>query len=260
MKWLIFGQRGWIGAKIDALLRSAGQEVHAVERRIYRYEDVVDAIALTRPDRVVCSIGRTHTSSHSTIDGLEGDAAWDDAVLANHDVPVWIAKAARDVAHVLYIGTGCIYNGSREYVEYDRPNFSGSAYSRIKSMTDLTLGLESHVLNARIRMPIAGEASPRDFVCKLLSYPVICSDGANSMTLLSEVLPALLALAHEGVVGTYNAVNPGPLTNAEVLAISRDGALLAHPHKDTNNPAELQLLARRSCCVLSCGKIQRALG
>ena len=259
MKWLLFGHRGWIGAKVEGILRAAKQEVSVVDRRMYRYEDAAGVINAAKADRVVCAVGRTHTKHNSTIDGLEGDASWDDAVLANHDIPVWISRAARGKAHVLYIGTGCIYSGRHEYFEYDRPDFSGSAYSRIKSMTDLTLGLEENVLNARIRMPISAEASPRDFVCKLLSYSLICSDGANSMSVLSEVLPVLLALAHEGVVGTLNAVNPGPLTNAEVLDISRESAMLAHPHRDTTQPEDLKLLARRSCCILSCEKIQGAL-
>lgn len=264
MRWLLFGCRGWIGGQIDAHLKRASQTVVAADRRFFRYEDVASVVKASGAERIVCALGRTYGGGHSTIDGLEGDEAWPDAVLANHHLPIWIARAARECpgAHVLYIGTGCIYSGAgrREFLETDPANFSGSAYSRIKAMTDVVLGGEPHVLNARIRMPIARAASPRDFVCKLLSYRTVCSDGPNSMSVLGEVLPALLALAHGGVVGTLNAVNPGPLTNAEVLSISRRKAFEAHAHIDTTSTADLDLLARRSCCVLSCAKIQAALG
>ena len=266
LSWLIFGGRGFVGQKIVAMLRAAGQDVLCAERRVHSLKDAaseIDRAAASfggKVDRVVCAAGRTHTPTCSTIDGLEGAEAWEDLALANHHVPIWVAQAA-DPTPVLYVGTGCIYSDPhRVFTEDDAPNFFGSAYSRVKGLTDAALRHERHVITARIRMPVADEAGPRDFVSKLLSYPVICSDQPNSLTVMSSVLPALLALAHEGIHGgAFNAVNPGPLTHEEVLAAARDVAGRAHSHRLVKSAAELGLPAGRSACVLSADKLQEAL-
>ena len=230
-------------------LRSAGQQVE-LAGRVACPADAEAEVRRCRPDRVVCALGRTHTATCATVDALEGPEAWRDLVLANHHAPIWVAQAARPTP-VLYVGTGCIYSGLGFYAEEDEPDFFGSAYSRVKALTDAALRAESHVLTARVCMPVDDDAGPRDFVSKLLSYPVICSDAANSLTVLSDVLPALLALAHTGTTsGVFNAVNPGPLTHEEVLAVFREEGIW-HEHRVVSEPRELGLRAGRSACSLS---------
>lgn len=63
--------------------------------------------------------------------------------------------------------------------------------------------------SARIRMPISDDANPRDFITKILGYKKITS-LPNSMTVMSDILPILLALAHDGKFGgRVNACNKG---------------------------------------------------
>lgn len=63
--------------------------------------------------------------------------------------------------------------------------------------------------SARIRMPISDEPSPRDFITKILAYKKITS-LPNSMTVLSDMLPILLAITHDGKFGgRVNACNKG---------------------------------------------------
>lgn len=63
--------------------------------------------------------------------------------------------------------------------------------------------------SARIRMPIADDANPRDFITKILNYKKITS-LPNSMTVMSDILPILLALTHDGKFGgRVNACNKG---------------------------------------------------
>ena len=258
-RWLVFGGRGFVGGQVVERLRAAGQVVLEANRRVGSLQDAQAEIARTAPDRIVCALGRTHTATCPSIDGLEDPAAWPDLVLANHHAPIWIAQAAGDV-HVLYLGTGCIFTGGAlEYVEETLPNFFGSAYSRVKALTDAVLGVRDNVLVARIRMPVADEDGPRDLLCKLWSYPVICDEGVNSVTVLSDILPALLCLAAERVVGVYNAVNPQPLTHPEILAIFAEHAGRRHEHKVVASPEGLGLKAARSRCALSAAKLQRAL-
>jgi len=61
--------------------------------------------------------------------------------------------------------------------------------------------------SARIRMPIADDANSRDFITKILGYKKITS-LPNSMTVMSDFLPILLALTHDGKFGgRVNACN-----------------------------------------------------
>ena len=266
LTWLVFGASGFIGEQLVARLRAAGQRVEVSDARIRAYADALAAVREHRPDRVVCSVGRTHSATCATVDALEGPDCWADAALANHHVPVWLAQAceARDASPavpLLYVGTGCIYSDASErvFAEDDAPNFFGSTYSRIKAMTDAVLAQQRHVLVARIRMPVADDDGPRDFVCKLLSYPTICVDGKNSLSVLGDVLPAMLAMSHRAVGGVFNVVNPGPLDHREVLSVFREVAGRCHRHTVVTDPQELRLRSARSCCRLSSDKLQARL-
>jgi nucleoside-diphosphate-sugar epimerase len=266
MRWLVLGSRGFVGGHLCDVLRRAGQEVVTSDARLRSREDCTRAVFEARPHRVVCCVGRTHTASCSTIDAFEDEEAWADMTLANHDVPVWLASAtAGGGSHprvpLLYLGTGCIYHdpSGRVFTEADPPNFFGSAYSRVKALTDAELAPHPHVLVARIRMPLVDEDSPRDILCKLLSYPTIVDDSPNTLSALVDVLPALLALCHAGVGGVFNAVNPGALRHSEILALARAASGRCHAHVVAPDAAALGLRVPRSCCVLSAAKLQAAL-
>ena len=71
--------------------------------------------------------------------------------------------------------------------------------------------------SARIRMPISDDPNPRDFITKILNYKKITS-LPNSMTVMSDVLPILLALTHDGKLGgRVNACNKGWLVFNKIL-------------------------------------------
>jgi dTDP-glucose 4,6-dehydratase len=255
---LVFGSRGFVGAHIVQYLEASQQKVIHGER-VECYKDACRQVSSLVPDRVVCCLGRTHTRSCASIDGLEGAEAWPDLALANLHAPFWICRATERVCPVLYVGTGCIYTGGEgEYAESDAPNFFGSAYSRVKASTDFILSSFRHVLVARIRMPVADHDSPRDLLCKLWSYPIIVDEGTNSVTVLSDLLPAFLALLHENVAGVFNAVNPVALTHPEILEIfAKQGR--SHLHEVVSSPESLGLKALRSRCALSAAKLQEAV-
>lgn len=58
-------------------------------------------------------------------------------------------------------------------------------------------------------MPISDDANSRDFITKILGYKKITS-LPNSMTVMSDILPVLLALTHDGKFGgRVNSCNKG---------------------------------------------------
>jgi hypothetical protein len=71
-------------------------------------------------------------------------------------------------------------------------------------------------------MPITDEQdSPRNFITKITSYKKVCSIP-NSMTVLDELLPALIELALKGEVGTINLTNPGLISHNEILTMYKE--------------------------------------
>ena len=253
MKFLLYGAQGWIGQQMDTLLAQVegSQIVHGRARA-----DDEDAVAYeldqVEPDRVFCSIGRTHGVTedgvvYNTIDFLELPGGAQLNTRDNFNAPLTLAKLCleRDI-HFTYLGTGCIFeydddvHRMPEYVENqeepidcsnvcgftedDRPNFFGSGYSLVKGCTDVAMQTlsqlagsdQSGVLNLRIRMPITLERHPRDFITKITGYRQICS-VPNSMTVLPQILPIIALLMTRGESGTYNMCNPGVMSHNQIL-------------------------------------------
>lgn len=219
-KWLVFGWRGWIGQKYIAELTRMKHCVILAQSRADKPDDVAAEVEQHGPDFVVSLIGRTHGPGFGTIDYLEQKGKLVENLRDNLYAPVLLARAAEVAgAHFTYLGTGCIFtreDGVDQFTEDSMPNFFGSQYSTVKSTTDQLMGMFPNALNCRIRMPISTDDSPRNLISKLVKYKKIHS-VRNSMSVLEDVIPAMIDLALRGVSGTVNMTNPGVIEHAEIL-------------------------------------------
>lgn len=263
MHWLVFGSKGWIGSYVVTTLKNAGERVSEVNIHPNDFTQLKLIIQNINPDRIVCCIGRTYGPGFTTIDYLEQPGKLTENMESNLMVPVWIAQAS--YVPMLYFGTGCIYeydeahpiDSNVGFTETDDPNFVGSSYSAVKRITDKIITNFPHVINARIRMPISDTYHGRDFITKLLNYNKITSI-TNSMSVLSDILPALLGCLAEGKhFGTINAVNPGAMDHDTILKLHKE--ITGKPHEYTLETLESQnkrLLSRRSNNRLQADKLQ----
>jgi dTDP-glucose 4,6-dehydratase len=231
---LLFGARGWIGGKLAALMRARGVEVVEAKTRPADHPDsaVRRELAEVSPTHVMCAIGRTHGPGCDTIDYLEGGPARLRLnIRDNLDAPLVLANlCAERGVRMARVGTGCIFDrpagpvpeGETGYVEGDDPDYFGSSYSVVQGATDRQLRYHAAtVLNARVRMPVDADLSPRNFVPKIASYARVI-DVPNSVTALPELLPWFVQLALEGVTGTLNFVNEGTVSHNQVLEMYRE--------------------------------------
>ena len=239
--FLVYGHRGWIGGKIVAQLervsKESGLTVVLAQKRPGTDPDgdVIDEFKRVGPTHVVCAIGRTRGPGCNTIDYLEegGPPKLAENVRDNLYGPMMLAKLCEledELVHLTYLGTGCIFTytdelsdgagrpaprkalGGRGCVESDVPNFFGSSYSVVKGFTDRLMHMSpDHVLNLRIRMPVTDEDDPRNFITKIASYAKVIN-VPNSVTVLDELIPIAVDMALNGLTGTMNLVNPGPLS------------------------------------------------
>jgi 3,5-epimerase/4-reductase len=235
---VIFGANGWIGSKVYDLLVHSNKQI-TVYKAQSRADDTISVEKeldnLTNAvTHVMSFIGRTHGTYEGqtigTIDYLEKPGKLVENMRDNLFSPLVLAEICKKRnIHFTYLGTGCIFDYDEThtqdigFVEIDKPNFFGSSYSIVKGYTDRLMQTiyNNSALNVRIRMPITDEINPRNFITKITNYTKICSI-ANSMTVLNDLLPALIEMALNGQVGTVNLTNPGTITHNEILEMYKE--------------------------------------
>jgi 3,5-epimerase/4-reductase len=267
MKIILFGHKGWIGKQILELLElelksnlNSENEIITSDIRVDNYKEIENFIIETKPDRIICVIGRTYGDNINSIDYLEQKGNLRININDNLYSPLNLALISNKYnIHLTYMGTGCIFNGyDKEYSENDSPDFFGSSYSIVKGFTDKIIKNFDNVLNVRIRMPITDDINcNRNFINKIINYKKICSMN-NSMTVLPDLLPLLIDMIIKKEIGTINLVNPGYISHNEILTLYKE---FKNPEFEWNNMTiEEQnqlLLSERSNNILNTEKLQK---
>lgn len=221
--FLVFGGKtGWIGKQIVALLQEQNHTVYSAESRLENREELIQEIDRVKPDRIINAAGVTGTPN---VDWCE----WNKQATIRANIIG--ALNLCDVAylkeiHVTNFGTGCIYEFDADhpmgsgigFTETEKPNFTGSFYSKSKSMLDALLLSYPNVLNLRLRMPISSDLHPRSFISKITKYAKVINIP-NSMTVLDDLLPISIEMSLRKRTGNYNFTNPGTITHNEILAL-----------------------------------------
>lgn len=222
-KFLVFGGKtGWIGQKIMYLLKEQGHEAVAAESRLEEREAIECEIKTYQPDYVMNAAGVT---GRPNVDWCEDHQI--ETIRANVIGTLNLADlCAKYDIHLTNFATGCIYEydathsmGSGVgFKETEKPNFTGSFYSRTKGMVDQLMLCYKNVLTLRVRMPISDDLHPRNFITKITRYPKVVNIP-NSMTVLHDLLPVAIDMALKKRTGTYNFVNPGVISHNQILEL-----------------------------------------
>lgn len=223
----IIGHKGWIGTMILEYCKTLNIPTITTELR-GESDELLKNIIDTKATHVFCCLGRTHGTLHNktytTIDYLQNPETLKENINDNLYVPLRLAQFCNQHSiHYTYLGTGCIYNYSKNetiFDEEDTPNFFGSNYSIVKGFTN-QLMKQTNALHLRIRMPITSHNHPRNFITKITTYDKVCSIP-NSMSVLDELIPLALHMVLEGITGTYNLTNPGVIEHNEILQMYKE--------------------------------------
>jgi dTDP-4-dehydrorhamnose reductase len=136
--------------------------------------------------------------------------------------PLVLAEvAAAHGAHLVHIGSGCIFYGPSPHEggwREDDPANPTSFYSRTKYAADLVLSQMPNVCIARIRMPIDDVPGPRNLITKLAAYREIV-DVENSVTVIDDFIVALRRLIELRAMGIFHVTNPGLLRHRDLLTL-----------------------------------------
>ena len=231
MHILIYGSKGWIGQQFIEILNKNNIKYSNGQCRVDNKIDLINEIDFIKPTHIISLIGRTHgkidNKIYPTIDYLEEKGKIKENIRDNLFSPLLLAEISKNRnIHFTYFGTGCIFkydtiSQTDKFVEDSLPNFFGSAYSIVKGYTDQLMHMYDNVLNLRIRMPITDEKNSRNFITKITSYEKICS-LPNSMSVLPELLPIVLNMMQNDIVGTVNLTNPGVINHNEILEMYKE--------------------------------------
>lgn len=220
-KVLVFGGKtGWIGGLMVDLCKEKGIEVKAADSRIENRSDVDAELEEFKPTHVLMSAGIT---GRPNIDWCEDHKP--DTIRTNVIGTLNVADLcnSRNIHCTIY-ATGCIFKYDEAhplgsgigFKEDAAPNFDESFYSETKGYMEQLLKCYPTSLILRVRMPISDDLIHRNFVTKIVKYERVVNIP-NSMTVLTEMLPASLAMAKKGLTGVYNFTNPGVISHNEVL-------------------------------------------
>ena len=220
-KVLIYGGKtGWIGGKMAVLLQEKGVEFVLADARCENRADVAAELDDVKPSHVFMAAGIT---GRPNIDWCEDHMP--ETIRTNVIGTLNLADLCNERGiHCTVYATGCIFKyddahplGSGVgFTEDDVPNFDESFYSKTKGFMEPMLRCYPTCLILRVRMPISDDLSHRNFITKIVKYERVVNIP-NSMTVLTEMLPASLAMAEKGLTGVYNFCNPGVISHNECL-------------------------------------------
>jgi 3,5-epimerase/4-reductase len=254
--FLIYGSKGWIGQQILKYLDSKNILYAEGKERSVNQTELLAEINEINPTHVISLIGRTHgridEKNYTTIDYLQDPSKISVNLRDNLYSPVALAIICEKMKiHFTYLGTGCLFEydelhpyGNEEtgFKDSDVPNFFGSNYSTVKGYADRLMHLFENTLNLRIRMCLTPEHNWRNFITKLVTYEKICSIP-NSMTVLPDLIPAMIDMVLKKVTGTVNLTNPGLITHNEILEMYKELVDPAFTWKNMTLEEQTALLA-----------------
>ncbi|XVF48200.1 hypothetical protein PTKIN_Ptkin03bG0171300 [Pterospermum kingtungense] len=220
-KFLIYGRTGWIGGLLGKLCKEKDIEFEYGRGRLEDRRSLVEDIRRVQPTHVFNAAGVT---GRPNVDWCESHKI--ETIRTNVVGTLNLADVCRE--HYLLLmnfATGCIFEYDQAhqqgsgigFKEEDKPNFTGSFYSKTKAMVEELLNEYDNVCTLRVRMPISSDLSnPRNFITKISRYNKVVNIP-NSMTVLDELLPISIEMAKRKCKGIWNFTNPGVISHNEIL-------------------------------------------
>lgn len=221
LKFLIYGRTGWIGGLLGKICEKQGIPYEYGKGRLEERSSLILDIQTVKPTHVFNAAGVT---GRPNVDWCESHKP--ETIRTNVVGTLTIADVCREHGLLMMnYATGCIFEYDANhpegsgigFKEEDKPNFTGSFYSKIKAMVEELLKEYENVCTLRVRMPISSDLNnPRNFITKISRYNKV-TNIPNSMTILDELLPISIEMAKRNSRGIWNFTNPGVVSHNEIL-------------------------------------------
>ncbi len=263
---LILGSSGYVGGEFAKLFNRLGINYRGVSRREVNYaerDSLIHLIRETSPEFLINAAGYT---GKPNVDACELHKA--DCLMGNAVLPGIVREACESEGLTWgHVSSGCIYTGERAdgsgFREDDTPNFTFrtnncSFYSGTKALGEEVLADAENCYIWRLRIPFNHEATPRNYLTKLMRYDTLL-EATNSISQLNEFVHASYQTWTKRVdTGIYNITNPGRITTREVAALINKHLLPDKNFAFFNDESQFMKLAAktpRSNCVMDSSKL-----
>lgn len=196
----------------------------------------------------------------------------EDTLMGNAILPYQLAKVCSKYSiKFVHISSGCIYTDancdnalqpSREFVPTDEPNFSFfdakySWYSGTKALGERLVEEFDNVMIARLRIPFNAVEDDRNYITKILKYPVLLN-ATNSFSQLDEFVATTHKLDAAHYAGIFNITQPGYLSTQQVIEmLNKHGLAIDKLFYKNASDFEKTVKAPRSNCVLDSSRVIR---
>ncbi|KAG2305607.1 hypothetical protein Bca52824_025355 [Brassica carinata] len=220
-KFLIYGKTGWLGGLLGKLCEKQGIPYEYGKGRLEDRASLLADIRRVKPTHVFNAAGLT---GRPNVDWCESHKT--ETIRVNVAGTLTLADVCRENGLLMMnFATGCIFEYDAAhpegsgigFKEEDKPNFTGSFYSKTKAMVEELLREFDNVCTLRVRMPISSDLNnPRNFITKISRYNKVVNIP-NSMTVLDELLPISIEMAKRNLRGIWNFTNPGVVSHNEIL-------------------------------------------
>lgn len=225
-KFLIYGRTGWIGGLLGKLCEKQGIPYEYGRGRLENRASLIADVQNIKPTHVFNAAGVT---GRPNVDWCESHKT--ETIRTNVAGTLTLADVCKEHGLLMVnYATGCIFEydathplgSSIGFKEEDKPNFTGSFYSKTKAMVEELLKEYENVCTLRVRMPISSDLyNPRNFITKIARYDKVVNIP-NSMTVLDELLPISIEMAKRNLRGIWNFTNPGVISHNEILEMYKN--------------------------------------
>ena len=265
MKKIVILGNGYVGSNLyDRLQFQEGYDVNIERRKLLNYTDIKKLeqyVDKEKPDYIINCSGFT---GRPNVD--EGEDKKELCFDLNTFAPLRISNLCKlKNINYIHISSGCIYTGyGKQYTEEDEPNFGlfneeSSTYSKSKHAFEL--GCDWGLI-LRVRMPFCDRLHERSFITKIHKYDNLI-DGVNSKTYIPHLLDFIEYFIHRGYEAKdkdiLNFVNPRALSTKKVTELM-ERFEVTNPNWEWVHFCDLETLANRSNCVMSCDKLKKEYG
>jgi dTDP-4-dehydrorhamnose reductase len=193
------------------------------------------------------------------------------ALYSNAILPGFIGEICQSLnLPWIHVSSGDIYdypwcsNPHLSYTEEDIANFKfaegkpGNFYCGTKALGEELIAQFKTAYVCRISAPFTNTSNARNYLSILASSGVV-PDVTRSISSLEEFVKASLVLwSSKAPFGTYNVVNPTPISNRDIIAKLREaGIRKEEPVYLTRSLFDSYTKTQFSSCVMSCEKLSR---
>ena len=261
---IIYGSNGFVGKYIKKYLSRAGYFYLCSKTRTYNYDEIKREIELYKPTSIISCAGYpTPTNIDYYENSIENKSR---LCLTNTAGNIILSEVCRELnIHLVIIMSGCIYNSYEEninsgkikiqqFTDSDKPNFSGSYYSKNRVATEELLSIHNNLCVVRIRMPITDDMNPKSLITKLVNYRKI-TNIPNSVTVMDDCMPKIVDVVSRKITGMINLVNEGYITNAYILYLYKSFVNKTYNYSivsldEIENKNGKQVAPRSNCIII----------